>query len=161
MDGDLRLLMWVPPRRRGAGLQVVSRPGDIQPAHATAAGKVWLASLDDADLHREIGERPLPILGRSTITDPKALLREVARVRSRGYATNHEEHGQGYFAVAVPVVPPDGQGLLGSLGLTRPLTGGDFSIETLAEAAGRAARELGAVLPRGSEMASLAAGRSY
>src|SRR5207245_1354704 len=94
MDGELRLLMWIPPQRSATGLQIVSRPGAIQPAHATAAGKVWLASLGNPELRAFVWEHPLPRLGPGTIVDPETLLAEVEGIRESGYAVNREEDGE-------------------------------------------------------------------
>ncbi len=162
MDGDLRLLMWVPPARPVSRLQLVSRPGAIQAAHATAAGKVWLASLGEAELGEFLGPGPLPRLGPRTIVDPAALAEELAVVRSRGYATNQEEDGEGFFAVAVPVAPDGEHSLIGSLGLTHPLAGiEEIEMADLVAAAREAANTLAEVLPRGHELTGLAAGRSF
>lgn len=162
MDGELRILMWVPPQRRGTPLQVVSRPGDVQTPHATAAGKVWLASLSQGDVEAFLAGRALPRLGPRTIVDRDALLAELDLVRAQGYALNLEEDGPGVFALTVPIHPQGGTDLLGTLGLTRPIADVDeASINTLFAAARAAAQALGAMLPRGEELTSLSAGRSF
>ncbi len=159
MDGELRILIWVPPQQRIAGLQVVSRPGDTQAPHATAAGKVWLASLDDASLSAFLAQASLPQLGPRTIVDRAALRTEIASVRVRGYALNQQEDGDGVFALAVPIRSADGVTHLGSLGLTRPMAGvGPETVPHLLDAAQEAARLLGATLPRGEELTNAGRG---
>jgi IclR family pca regulon transcriptional regulator len=153
MDGELRLLMWVPPRLRVGGLRVVSRPGDVQAAHATAAGKVWLSALDDAALDAWLAAADLPPLGPNTIVEADVLRDEILTVRREGHALNREEDGEGVFALAVAIRTPDGAVQLGSLGLTRPLAGVDDStITSLHDHATAAAARLGAMLPRGEEL---------
>jgi IclR family acetate operon transcriptional repressor len=152
MDGELRILMWVPPQQRVTGLRIVSRPGDTQAPHATAAGKIWLASLDEPELASWLDGRDLPALGPGTITTAPALREELRFVRDLGYALNREEDGHGVYALAVPIRTPD-QTYLGSLGLTRPFAGTTVETVTrLREVASEAAAHLGAVLPRGEEL---------
>jgi IclR family acetate operon transcriptional repressor len=155
MDGELRILMWVPPHQRVAGLQVVSRPGDVQAPHATAAGKVWLASLQQAALDAFLKDRELVPLAPGTIVDEGGLRLELDRVRQAGYALNLEEDGVGVFALAVPIRADAAAPYLGSLGLTRPYSfEAKAAIPDLVAAASRAAGELAAVLPRDDELSA-------
>src|SRR5437763_4606969 len=75
----------------------VARLGRRSIGHATATGKVVLAYAHD--------ERAAPLIAFTdkTITDPKALERELAQVRSRGYAEAVGERDPDLVAVAVPV----------------------------------------------------------
>ena len=61
--------------------------GSEMPLHSTAAGKVLLASLDDADARKLLGHRKLAAITPHTITDPAVLLASLAKVRRQGYAT--------------------------------------------------------------------------
>ena len=82
--------------------RVPSRPGSRMPAHATAMGKVLLATT---------GAPPpddLPAITPHTITDPTTLVAELEAIRARGYATNHEESQRGLHGVAVAVGPEAG-----------------------------------------------------
>jgi DNA-binding IclR family transcriptional regulator len=92
--------------------------GTRWPAHATSTGKVLLAALATDDLAGFL-DSPLPALTPRTITDPRALERELARVRERGYATGIEELEPGFMAVAVPVRARDGQ-VVAALGVGGP-----------------------------------------
>ncbi|MGH3082728.1 MAG: IclR family transcriptional regulator [Gaiellaceae bacterium] len=67
------------------------------PLHATANGKILLAFGDGAP------PVELPPLTRQTITDHAAFEAELARARSRGFATAVEELEVGLNAVAAPV----------------------------------------------------------
>jgi DNA-binding IclR family transcriptional regulator len=92
--------------------------GTRWPAHATSTGKVLLAALGQADLEALLAT-PLPALTPRTITEEKALRRELARVRERGYATGIEELEPAFMAVAVPVRSRDGQ-VVAALGIGGP-----------------------------------------
>lgn len=92
--------------------------GTRWPAHATSTGKVLLAALEPDALAAYLAA-PLAPLTPRTISDPRALERELARVRERGYATGIEELEPGFMAVAVPVRARDGQ-VVAALGIGGP-----------------------------------------
>jgi DNA-binding IclR family transcriptional regulator len=76
--------------------------GEPVPLHSTGLGKVLLADLSP--------EARRPLLGRElrgytdrTLTDPRALERELERVRARGYATDMQETNSEVRCVAAPV----------------------------------------------------------
>ena len=71
------------------------------PLHVAANGKVFLAY--GAPLLA-----PLDRLTPRTIVDPARLDAELARVRTRGYATSIDELEHGLSALAAPVFGPDG-----------------------------------------------------
>lgn len=70
--------------------------------HAIAAGKVLLASLPERTV-LSIARRGLTSYTSRTITDPRALLEELAAVRRRGYALGVGEWDERIAAAAVPV----------------------------------------------------------
>jgi IclR family transcriptional regulator, acetate operon repressor len=76
--------------------------GRRTPLHATSAGKVLLAYMNDAD-RRAFLRRRLPRYTESTITEAAALRTELARVIDEGNARSFEELEAGLHAVAVPV----------------------------------------------------------
>ncbi len=77
--------------------------GSNVPFHCTASGKTFLASLDarkrKAFAHGLSLERKTP----RTITDPGALLKELAAVSTDGFAIDNEEFMDGMVAIAGPV----------------------------------------------------------
>lgn len=88
--------------------------------HATANGKAFLASHDDATARRLAGAalgtmRPTP----RSITSAAALKRELALVRARGYAVADEEAEPGVVAVAV-AIRPRGGAATGTLSVAGP-----------------------------------------
>lgn len=76
--------------------------GRRTPLHATSAGKVLLAHMDETE-RRALLRRRLPRYTEATITEPAALRAELARVLEEGYARSFEELEVGLHAVAVPV----------------------------------------------------------
>jgi DNA-binding IclR family transcriptional regulator len=89
--------------------------------HATANGKAFLATLDDAAalaLARRGGlgaVRPTP----RTLQAEAALLADLAAVRARGYGLAEEEAELGVTAVAVAIIGADGAAL-GSVSVAGP-----------------------------------------
>jgi DNA-binding IclR family transcriptional regulator len=80
--------------------------GQRIPLHATSNGKVLLA-FGSAQLTDRL-ELPLRRFTAHTVTDPPALLAELAQVRRNGYAVAVDELELGLTAVAAPVVGADG-----------------------------------------------------
>ena len=77
--------------------------GSRRPLHCTALGKAFLATMPPAEaeavLHRAGMRRMTP----HTITDLGALLGELAHIRVRGYAVDHEEIEEGLACIAAAV----------------------------------------------------------
>ncbi|MGP4016560.1 IclR family transcriptional regulator [Saccharopolyspora sp. 5N708] len=75
--------------------------GTSLPLHATALGKVLLAS--DPDLAAAAADRGLDSLTRCTITTPDVLGPALRRVRDVGWAAEIEEFMPGVVGVAAPI----------------------------------------------------------
>lgn len=74
----------------------------LQP-HATGVGKVLLSGIPDERLNAWLAHRRLERYTPHTITAPGELLKELARVRKAGYASDREERTLGAACVAVGV----------------------------------------------------------
>jgi DNA-binding IclR family transcriptional regulator len=95
-------------------IQYVVPLGSTVPLHAGASGKAILAELQRADWPGE----PLPAFSDATITEVRALEREIAQVREQGYATSVGEHLVDAAGVASPFFV-DGT-VAGALTITMP-----------------------------------------
>ena len=89
-------------------LKVVAPLGYRLPPFAGAVAKVFLAGRPEQELTHLLAGRPLPAFTSSAITDPGRFLKELARVRRRGYAVDDEEYLPGVRAVSAPIL--DGRG---------------------------------------------------
>ena len=78
-------------------------PGSEMPLHSTAAGKILLAALPDAEVRKLLGSRRMAAITPHTITDPAALLVSLVKVRNNGYATVIEENIPGVLSVGAPI----------------------------------------------------------
>lgn len=86
--------------------------GEDKTLHATALGKIFLASRSREYVEQWVRIHGLPRLTKRTIVTLEQLLAELAVVRTRGYATNFGENHVGCAVIAVPVQLAGGQ-LLG------------------------------------------------
>ena len=86
---------------------VVSKPAARLPLHATGVGKVLLANADP-DVLRECLDG-LTRITPYTVVEPRRLLRQLAEVRQRGYATTSEEMTIGTSSIAAPVTDDRGR----------------------------------------------------
>jgi DNA-binding IclR family transcriptional regulator len=77
--------------------------------HASAMGKVLLASLSEEDASRAMGTEPFQRFTDRTIVETSRLRRELATVRSAGYAETLGELEQGLSGIAVPVDDQNGR----------------------------------------------------
>jgi DNA-binding IclR family transcriptional regulator len=93
-------------KAEGPGQQMRMMPlvGVVAPVHATASGKVWLASLPRPEAAAVLARQGLPRLASHTITSRERLLAQLRNVRARGYAVVDEELVDGGRAVAAPIL---------------------------------------------------------
>lgn len=82
--------------------------GRSVPLHAGASSKAFLAFLRPTELDRFFAEVSLDALTEATVTDEKALRRELERVAQKGYAVSRGERLQGAASVAAPILNHDG-----------------------------------------------------
>ncbi|MEV4189060.1 IclR family transcriptional regulator domain-containing protein [Streptosporangium canum] len=73
------------------------------PAHCTSMGRVLLAGLPAGEPDARLGRAGLRGFTARTVTTPSALLAELDRVRSQGWAMVDQELEEGLRSVAVPV----------------------------------------------------------
>jgi len=124
------------PRRNARVALYSAAPGPLRlepsstalaPLHATAGGKCYLAFAPEAEVNGYLEDGLEGATGQ-TITSPRALMRELAAVRERGYALNRGEAITRSPGVGVPLHNADGVVAAGmSLGLAER----DFDEEEL------------------------------
>lgn len=77
------------------------RLGEALHLHSTATGKLF-AAFDDKLAAQALSDK-LPKVTAHTITDPRELEREYARIRELGYSRSQEESFAGVVGYAVPI----------------------------------------------------------
>ncbi|MDW6021319.1 IclR family transcriptional regulator [Mesorhizobium sp. BAC0120] len=118
-------------------------PGMTMPVNATASAKAILA-FHPPETVKKILATELRSYTDRTKTKLSELIRELAEVRQRGYATDLAEHVPGLGSVAFPINPTSGE-VVYAVGLTGPYgqiidQNFDQHCEALAEAARRMAK---------------------
>jgi IclR family KDG regulon transcriptional repressor len=102
-------------------MRLASSVGMRLHAHATALGKALLAQLTDEEARSRLTAVVLPRFTDRTLTDTDELMKEIDKVRQRGYALDEGEYLPGTRCVAVPLLN-DGDGLVTALSVTAPST---------------------------------------
>lgn len=82
-------------------------PGQRMPIHAGAASKILLAHLPPDKLQAWLA-RPLASFSSKTITDPRRLEVELAKIRKQGWAQDKGENAPSILAFAAPVFDAGG-----------------------------------------------------
>lgn len=122
--------------------------GARYPAFATSLGRVLLAGLSDAALDAYIGNvKPEPLTSK-TLTDPRAIRREILAVRKAGYSTTVDQLDYGITAIAVPIRDSGGRTVaaLNSSGYTGMVTPQSLVAERLPTLQATASRMAHAML---------------
>ncbi len=101
---DGRHIVYIAKHHGSRDVSVVATIGYRIPAHATAIGKVLLATLPAAELNARVGSVQLERYTDNTITDFAALTAELVRVAAQGYAVDDQEIIPGGICVAAPIV---------------------------------------------------------
>ena len=97
---------------------MTSRIGEALPLHCTAAGKVQLAFISDADLREALTEG-LPRFTEHTITDQQMLQQQLKKIAEVGYAVELGEHIADVHSIAVPIRDYT-RNVVGSLAVSGP-----------------------------------------
>ncbi len=84
-------------------LKITSLVGTTIPLMAAATGKVFLASLAKPEALEIINSKGLTKYTENTVIGLDQFLKEIEKVRTRGYATDYEEYILGVRAVASPI----------------------------------------------------------
>ena len=100
-------------------IRSVTPVGSHGPLHCTAAGKILLAWLKTPDIHILLAEAPPVRYTARTITEPAALLTELAKVRARGVALDRGERADDLIGIAGPVRNARGR-VIAALSLSGP-----------------------------------------
>ena len=130
----------------GHSLRLLPLVGVVAPTHATASGKVWLASLPDARALDVLRRQGLARVTSRTITSRARLLAELRSVRRDGYAITDGELDEGGRAIAAPIVHRGR--VVGAIAVSGPSSRLPLPrLRRLAPRVQRAARELEALWP--------------
>lgn len=88
--------------------------------HASTAGKLWLASMNDFDLMAAIRDLEPSALTGATKTDRAEILKDVRAARKAGYAIIDAELSEDVSALGVPLANSGTGAFLGALCISMP-----------------------------------------
>lgn len=89
-------------------VKMVVQLGRQEPLHAGASSKALLAFLEPGEIEAYLSKR-LEKVTPLTITNPKTLSKQLANIRTAGYAVSMGERLEGAGSVAAPVLGHDGR----------------------------------------------------
>jgi DNA-binding IclR family transcriptional regulator len=84
-------------------LRMHSKVGNRAPMHCTSVGKAILAHLPSNIVLDILDRKGLPMHTKHTITNKDEFLKELIRVKEKGYALDLEENEYGIRCIAVPI----------------------------------------------------------
>ncbi|MBI3428513.1 MAG: IclR family transcriptional regulator [Actinobacteria bacterium] len=100
-------VMYAARFRGNEEIKVVIPLGQTLYRHSTAAGKIFVAF--DPELRKLVLSSPRKRVTPRTITDAKALERELNRIKSRRISISNEESFEGIIGIATPIAGSDGR----------------------------------------------------
>lgn len=100
LDGDSLLYLRTADH---VSVRYAARAGDHAPLHCTAAGKVFLAHMSQAQLDAFLGTGSLEKFTEFTRTDPEALVADLPAILENGYATAIKEEFLQVMGMAAPI----------------------------------------------------------
>jgi IclR family acetate operon transcriptional repressor len=127
LDGDAVMYVGQVPSRHS--MRMFTEVGRRVYAHCTGVGKALLSQLPDAAVRELLARTGMPAQTPHTITDPDALIAELARIRREGHAFDEGEQEVGVRCVAVAV-----PGALSPLGISVSGPAPRMSTELIARA---------------------------
>lgn len=120
--------------------------GARAPAYCTALGKSMLAYLDEEMLEHNFSSIKFHKLTPNTLDNSRDLLKQLKKIRKKGFAVDKEEFEEGLYCLAVPVIDANNYPIA-SLSISgTPFEISDKKIQSLqkklAETANKIAKEL-------------------
>jgi IclR family acetate operon transcriptional repressor len=125
---DTDRLVWIGSAQGApSGLMYVPADPARIVSYATANGKAWLATLSEKEASRIAqrdgieAKKPPVEVGPNALRSLAALKRDLALVRTRGYAISDEEGERGVAAIAVAILDPESGQTLGTTSVAGPV----------------------------------------
>lgn len=121
-------LVWIGSAQGApSGLMYQPAMGGRVVSYATANGKAWLSTLPESESEKIAirdgieARKPQGDVGPNAMRSLSALRRDLAKIRTRGYAVANEEAEQGVAAIAVPILDAVRGKALGTTSVAGPV----------------------------------------
>jgi len=115
-----------------SALRIAANPGDRNPVHTTALGKVILAYLPSEEVQAIVERHPLIRMTSKTITQKAHYLEHLAAVREQGVAFDLGENVEGVVCAAAPIFDQHGRVVAG-LSVSGPATRMESKLSSIRE----------------------------
>jgi DNA-binding IclR family transcriptional regulator len=96
-----------------SALRIAATPGDRNPVHSTALGKVILAYLPNEEMEAIVERHPLIRMTSKTITQKAHYIEHLAAVREQGVAFDLGENVEGVVCAGAPIFDQHGRVVAG------------------------------------------------
>ncbi|MGH9701477.1 MAG: IclR family transcriptional regulator [Candidatus Acidiferrales bacterium] len=107
LDGDK--VLYIKVLESPHAFRMTAQAGITSPLHSTALGKCLICQHSRSEVERLIGKKPLQRFTTRTICDRSLFIREIERVRKRGYAVDDMEDSLGARCLGVPILDSRGK----------------------------------------------------
>lgn len=104
-------LVYVEKFESSRSVRIASSVGSRLELYCTALGKAFLAHQDRDYIEDYLSTCPFVLHTERTITTPRGLLRELAKVRQAGYAVDDRENEDEIRCVGAPIIGNDGRAI--------------------------------------------------
>ena len=88
---------------------MAAHAGITSPLHSTALGKCLICQHSRSEVERLLENKPLQPFTNRIICDRSLFIREIERVRKRGYAVDDMENSLGARCLGVPILDSRGK----------------------------------------------------
>jgi IclR family acetate operon transcriptional repressor len=102
-------VLYIRVQESSHAFRLAAHAGMRSPVHSTALGKCLLCCLPRQEIETILKKHPLCAITPRTIRDRPTFYRELAGVRSRGYAIDNQEDSRGARCLAAPIFTPAGE----------------------------------------------------
>jgi DNA-binding IclR family transcriptional regulator len=132
------------------GVRLFSRIGSAYPYfHAIAAGKIYLAHMEQEKRKQVLRKIGIPVVTKYTISDMEQLEMELSDILANGYAFEDQELREGVRRVVAPIYDSHGK-LAGCIGIASPIfsfayENREYLARMVKEAAERISSDMGAL----------------
>lgn len=114
---DAGQVLYVDKRNAAEPVEMFSQAGKIGPGYCTGVGKAMMAFLEPEAQQRAVGQQAYYAHTAHTITEPEAMLAELALIRTAGFAFDREEHEPGIICIARPIIGSNNR-MIGAVSVT-------------------------------------------
>lgn len=106
---DGKSIVYVAKQESNHPVRLVSDVGRRLPSHATALGKCLLSGLSNEEVSDRFEHTVFEVFTNKTVSTLAALLTEIERARTQGYAEDWQEVSEGLCCVAAPIIDGEGE----------------------------------------------------